>query len=536
MRPTAILIITASLVLIYSFRSHAVPTLYPDRLSRRIINPTNSNYIVDTRDPWRIYVLPPMTAEVKPRGLHTVTANVGFCKEISELQKFNLDTLELINSMKVKDAQTRAQVENEKQALLEANRKMSEFASSMGLQELMALDVRLQQVELRLDTLYERYKSCLRDCDVVARDIQDSQKIRTELSARRLSLGSSNAQVMYEYERNKNRVQAHEKNLLTLETNWKKLQLDLLDLYQQFNRMFDAHARREGGRVAVTYDSGWSRNLEILKRQNPQYNFEKIPTKNAQIRSSLLSKSQLPLEGSIISFDVGGVSADGVLALGSYPEAFSGNAVLNLLGVCPLLHPEWFGLTKAPAIEQMIYGMTVGYEYPAAMKYEVKVSYNLYRMYELIKSQGKSSGFFTSKVWSHHDEALFFQDTFHVEWKNQNDQNKLSLEQRRAIESDLRRQILSRLASNLVMSDPSLRVALTNQPQNTGAVVLAESLMKVCPLNIYCQGASVVLNVLQAVFGGSELKQSVKQKLDVNLVEHHSNEEIVMQPMLTTYK
>lgn len=66
--------------------------------------------------------------------------------------------------------------------------------------------------------------------------------------------------------------------------------------------------------------------------------------------------------------------------------------------------------------------------------------------------------------------------------------------------------------------------------------MLADSLIRVCPLNIYCQGASVVLNVLQAIFGSVEVQQSLKQKLDMNLVEHHSSEEMVLQPMLTTYK
>lgn len=522
--------------IVYAMPALAVPTLYPTVFNRNVRNRTNSGYLADTRDYGRYYVLPPSDATVRPRSLHTVTANVGFCREISELQKYNLDTLQLINSMKTRDVQAQARIEQDKARLRALQAVLSRHTSNSGLQNLAALDARIYQVEQRLDNLYDRYKVCVQDCQVLNRDIQESQRIRNELSAQRHAASDGNLQAMIEYDRQRREISTLEESITVAEADNRRLRADLFELYTLFNRMFDAHAAREGGRVSVVYESGWSQNIEKLRQDNPSYQFEKIQTKNIKVRAALLNREVLSPAGAVMDFEVGGNSADGVLQLESYPEAFAGNVVLNLLGVCPLLHPEWFGLSRPPSLQQMLFGLTVSYEYPAAMKYEVTASYNMYRMYELIKSQGQSGGFFSTHSWSAHDEQLFFRDAFRVDWKIQDDKKIISEEQKQAINADLRRQVMSRLASHLVMSNPASPMAMPGAAPQPGALVLANSLNGVCPANSLCQGASLVLNVLQSVFGSTEISQHLRQTLNVNMRDTYSNENIVMQPMLTTYR
>ena len=523
-------------VIMNADKVQALPTLYPDNFNPTIGNSTNSNYLADSEDSKRFYVLPPNTSFAQIKGLHTVTANVGFCGEIAKLQKYNSDTLDLLNSMKTKDMATKAQIEEQNSRLSQANEELSEYVISSSLQELASLDVRVMQLEKRLDDLYVKYKKCNLDCGILSKDIQDSQILRIELATKRFELSSSNLMATNEYEKRKVYVESLKSNVEGLQTNWKRIQTDLKDLYMDFNRMFDAHAKREGGRVGINYESLWNENLRRLARDNPAYSFEKIQTKNASIKASAYSKNNLGLEGSVLAFDVGGMSANGILNLESYPESFSGNAVLNLLAVCPLLHPDWFDIKVPNSLENMTYGITVGYEYPAAMKYEVTARYNMHRMYELIKSQGTSSGFFSSSSWSQHDEQEFFKDSFQVDWKIQDDKQILSNDYKLAINSDLRRQIMTRMASQLVMNDQTAKLSLTFDVPDSGAMVLSNSLNKSCPANLYCRGASIVLNVLQAIFGSASTQQNVKQLSDVEMSDKYSNTQIVMQPMVTTYK
>ncbi len=515
----------------------ALPTLYPEKFDATIVNRTNSSYLADGDDSRRYYVLPPPASEARVRSLHTVTANVGFCEEISQLQKYNLDTLQLINSMKTKDAATKKILDEKNSELSRANRDLAHFVNANSMQELMALDLKVQQLEKRLDDLYARYKTCAKDCSVLKHDIEDTQKLRMEFTTRRFELSAGNILTAGEYEKRKSYAESVEKNVKELELSWKKIQMDLKDLYVDFNRMFDAHAKREGGRVAISYNSRLDENIQQLRRDNPFYHFEKIQTKNASIKASAYSKNTLATEGSVLSFDVGGNSANGVLNLEAYPESFTGTAVLNLLAVCPLLRPELFGLSSPQKVEDLVFPLTVGFEYPSSMKMDITAKYNMRRMYELIRSQGTSGGFFSSKSWSHQDEEEFFKDTFFVDWKIQDEKQLIPFDEKLKINSDLRRQILSRLAGFVVMGNQAARLALAPElPKTTGAMVISDSLNKVCPQVMLCRGASLGLNVLQVLFGGGNTQQDLIQVQDVSMEDRYSSEQVVMQPMITTYR
>lgn len=523
------------LCLLIVSKSHAVPTLYPEKINLGIRNTTNSSYLADSDDPKKFYVLPPSKALVKAKNLHTVTANVGFCKEIANLQKYNLETVELLNSLKNEGTALRNQMDQEGLKLLQANEELSQFVLANDAQELAALDSKILQTERRLDQLYVRYKNCSNDCQVLLTDIESSQQLRTELSIKRFELSSANLFVTNEYEKKKIKVVALEKNIGGLKEDLQKIQSNLKDLYYEFSKMYDAHAMREGARVTLIYDSQWSENVIKLNQDNHGYLFEKIQTKNAQIKLSSFSASSLPNSGGIVGFSVGGAKASDVLSLESYPDAFSAQATLSLLSACPLLYPEWFGLSKDYSIDDLNYGLVVSYEYPSQMKLNLTARYNMYKTYQLIKSQGTQGGFFSSHSWSNQDEEEFFKDSFSVEWNIQDDQQKISFEKKKAIESDLRKQMLSRLAGYLVMADPQLKNGLDIPNSETGAMVLSDSLNKFCP-HVYCKGASVVLSVMQAIFGSSSSEQQLKQKINVEMVDRYSELNIVMQPMLTTYR
>ena len=525
-----------SVCLLMSLKLNAYPTLYPDSINTNIKNNTTSNYLADDSSRYQFYVLPPSSSFAKVKGLHTVTANVGFCREISKIQKYNADTLDMINSMKLKDDEIQRQLAEQHKKLLQANEDLAKHAAVNNLHEITALDMRITQIEKRLDDLYGKLKNCSSDCVLLTQDVQSTQSLRMEVVTKRFELSADNIQAVTEYEKKKTAVQSLNENIEQLKIYWDKTHKDLKDLYADFNKMYDVHAKREGGRVAIYYDSQWTENVQRLNKDNPGYNFTKSQTKNANIKASAYSKNNVSPEGSVLSFDVGGMNVDGVLQFGSFPDSFSGNAVLSILSVCPLLHPEWFDEKIDSQLSDMTYGLTVNYDYPVAMKLQLSVNYNLYRMYEVIKKQGTNGGLFSSSSWSDQHENEVFRDSFSVNWKEEDDKQPLSIEKKMAITTDLRRQMLSRLAGYMVMNNDAARMTLAGAVPSTGAMVLSNSLNKTCSFHVYCKGASITLDVMQAIFGSSSTQQNFKQIANVDMTDNYSSSQLVMQPITTTYK
>lgn len=504
----------------------AVPTLYPQNFNSNLRNATNSNVMFDSQDSTRFYVLPPHSSAAVIQNLHTVTANVGFCSEIADLQRYNADTLAQLNALKLKGSQMQVTLEQKKIDLKAANGKLAEYSALHKSDTSLMRYQELRSVTQRLSQLYDKLKTCGADCAEIQSQISILEDKKFELQ---------NYELPPELQSLAWKIDELETFIFQNGQSLQMLQADLRDLYADFNRMFDAHAQREGGRVSISYDSHWTDNVNRLSLDNPGLRFEKIQTKNAGIKAGAYSKNNLLPGGSVLSFDVGGQSAGSQLLLEAFPESFAGNAVLNLLAVCPLLHPEWFDLPAATSVKQMSYPLTVSYEYPASMNYEVTATYNMYRMYELIKTQGKSSGFFSSKSWSNQEEEQYFKDAFRVDWRIQDDRKLFSEEQKLAINADLRRQIMSRLANDLVMNDSGTKLAAPDDPPTTGALVLSNSLSKFCPISVNCQGASIVLSVMQAIFGSSNSVQNLKRITNVTMSDTYHTEQVVLQPMLTSF-
>lgn len=285
-----------SVCLLMSLKLNAYPTLYPDSINTNIKNNTTSNYLADDSSRYQFYVLPPSSSFAKVKGLHTVTANVGFCREISKIQKYNADTLDMINSMKLKDDEIQRQLADQHRKLIQSNEDLAKYAAVNNLHEITALDMRITQIEKRLDDLYGKLKNCSSDCVLLTQDVQNTQSLRMELVTKRFEMSADNIQAVTEYEKKKTAVQSLNENIEQLKIYWDKTHKDLKDLYADFNKMYDVHAKREGGRVAIYYESQWTENVQRLNKDNPGYNFIKSQTKNANIKASAYSKNNLSPE------------------------------------------------------------------------------------------------------------------------------------------------------------------------------------------------------------------------------------------------
>ena len=526
--------------LFYTGAAQAVPTLYPAYWDSRIKNNTNSSVVSDSEHSSRYYVLPPNVAEAKVKSLSQATTNIGFCKELSAIQKYNLDALEIIKRLQDRKLQLDVEYKNSETVLKSAQIEMAQFVTANNLIELDSIDRQIQALDRKLNDLYTHSKTCTKTCDLILEDIRQSQHNRNYLLNMRFDLSSSHMLQATEYEKRKQKISYLESDRDRTSDSLRKLQTEIREMYTDYLSLYDAHAKREGARIVLDYSSVWTANVNRLNFDNPGRSFEKMPTKNVLIRADAHSKNNLLAGASILAFEVAGQAASSVLSMGSFPESFSGSASINLLSACPIFYPQLFGFSADdPAVQPQNskFGLIVSYDYPSEFKYKVSVTYNLSKVYEVIKTQGKSGGLFSSKSWSSTQEQEAFSDSFEVDWTLQDAELKLSASQKLDIESDLRRQAMSRLANYVLMSKNNVP-KLDSPPElpSTGAVVLSNSLTKNCGFVLACRSASIGLDFLSAIFGSSEINESLKQQLNVSIKDTYTNRQVLMQTRVTSYQ
>lgn len=535
------MIITTLIAMIMTKQALAVPTLYPEKFNTAVKNLTSSNLVSDTQTITRFYVLPPKQAEAKVTSLNTVSANIGFCKEISEIQKYNLDTLQMLNELKQREFDLRNQISLNDNNIKKAQTEMQQYINANHLGELAQYDLQIKNLSFRLDHLYDKSRICsANECQLIVEDISATQEKLNELWQLRIELSQKHINSQDEYEKRKIQISQMQKEQENSLETIQKIRADLKDIYSDFLSLYDAHAGREGSKVGLQYNSNWQQNIQQLKIDNPSFQFEKINTENVQVRSDAYNKNSLIPGGALIGFNVAGVNnSNGIIDFKSYPENFSGNAILNLLGACPLIYPHFFNLTAdSDAVNpyKMKFPLSVAYDYPSEFSYSVKLSYNLYKLYELTLNRGTQNGFFNTRSWSDKEENEYYKDSFNVIWNFQSPKYSLTPDQKISIENDMKNQMLSRIAKKLVMQNSNSGLLSAPDAPKAGALVISDSLTRACGFNFYCKGASFGLNALFQIFSSSQMTTSYKQQLNVEARDSLVSQQVLMVPALTTFQ
>lgn len=517
----------------------AAPTLYPTHYNSFLKNNTNSNVVADSVNSSRYYVLPPNSADVKVTGLNSVTANVGFCKELSEIQKYNAETLQMLNVLKKREFDLVNLMTSREQQIKEAQIELAKYVKAYNLDGIVALDQQIKTIDMRLDSLYSAIKSCMKDCNNLLTEIENLNETRSQLDEKRYLLMISRSVNTEDYLSRKRFIESLQSEKDSAIEDIRKVRETLYELHKDMMSLYDVHAQREGAKIAIQFNSNWQYNVDRLKFDNPTYKFEKIVTQNAFLRADAYSKNNILPGASILSFNISGMSnLVSPVAIESYPESFAGSATINLLAACPMIYPQWFALPAGADMSDprnMKFSMMVGYNYPAEFSYSLKMTYNLYKLYEMTQSQGKRGGFLSTKSWSDKEENEYYRDGFKVEWANQSPQLQLTPDQKAAIEKDLRRGLMARVAAFMVLSNPTPRLPDAPDAQLPGAIVLSDSLSKNCGINLTCKAASMGLRLIFDVFSSTSISQSYRQKINVEATETYTNKQILLQPMLTTY-
>ncbi len=520
--------------------SFAVPTIYPKNPTRlsEIKNPTNSNIIAESDDDHVFWVMPPNSGTSEVLGLHTITANVGFCREMGDLQSYSRETSRRLNDLVALEADSKYKLDNKVNQLARAREDLANYVAISRLEDLDSIDNRVGIIESQLTTLREELSACTQYCRTLGDQIVDLRNEKRDLTIQRREIVISQAQTVRAYEKKKAARDAIIAELQDIEDSWENIRARLQKLHGTFLDIYSSFAKMEGSRAAIVFDNKWDLNVEELKNANPGYAFQKIQTQNAVITTSVAQLASIPTSGAIMSYDMGGTYSEGKLTLPSYPENTTGNVRLSLLGTCPVLHPEYFDINLPNGSDQMKYGMTVSYEYPTSFIAKATASYTMSKVYQKIMKSGTKGGFFKSKSWSSVEERTFFKDAFDVVWEEQDESNSFTDDEKAEIEREMRNQIFGRLAAIGLphVANPGILIAPT-LPVN-GGTVLGTSLEnnKACSKNVYCQAAAIGIKTLTAIFGSSSTTASYLNTQTALQHETYSREKVVMKPWISSYR
>jgi hypothetical protein len=521
--------------------AHALPTVYPEKttLIHTMKNLTNSNIVADNVNPNLFYVMPPNSATSTVGGLHTVSANVAFCREMANTTIYTRDISAEMNRVQIQSLAKQKEVEKLQLQRSQAQVELGGIINSPGMEALNSVSDSLDSINLLIKVQINELNTCTKNCDELRKEIAAKKIERTNLLEERKALVAQYSKDARLYEQKKSIIQGYSDAIDSLFTVSQAYSDRLDALHNRFENLFAKYGAMEGARASITIGNQWEENVQTLIQNNPGFQFQKITTQKVALTSNIANLKNIPINSPILGYDLaGGFNAeDGAYHMNSYPENISGNIRLSLNGTCPMLHPDWFDPALPSVMTQMKYGITASYEYPSAFTYSVKMKYNMYKMYQKIISSGSSGGIFSSNSWSSVEEKNFFKDSFKVDWTSTDLVSNLSQEFKDKMENDMRNRILARLAT-ASLPEMASRPDLLAPPSipTTGAVVLANSLMQTCPQNIYCAGGAMALNVLQAIFGNSNTSSNYTNIKDLEANEEWSSTQVQYLPWVTASK
>jgi hypothetical protein len=519
----------------FAMNAGAEPTLYPPDLSvlASVRNFTTSNILADEMDSKTVWVMPPNTATASVSGLHSKTSNMGYCAEMRDLQTYSSEISAEISKIMLKRSRKQDELDALQMRADKLNESAQSYAAENGFAALAEMDGRIADLETRLTELYNLSQNCTANCDEL------STEIRTVIEAKRLLLkdrsafAKQNTADLREYNMRKKRAEAAAKTAQNARRAFLDLSNELNNLSQRHRETYASFGELEGGRAALKYETLWDENVQKLREENPGIHFSKIATQNAMMMTELAGLPNIDPRSAIKAIAGAGVLENGVSSFTAYPPSFSSNIVLSLIGACPLEHPEYFDL-KENKVDAMKYGVIITYEYQTVFTFKATAFYNMHKMYEKIVSSGKKGGFFRSRSWSSVTERNFFSDSFRLKWDDK--EKSVSAEDREVIEDELRRNVLTRLATLAIPNAPNRAdiIAAAPPPKN-GAIVASESLMKTCPANVYCAATAAVLQIMDAIFGSSSSTASYKNIQDYEFIEGYERTQKVTKSAITSY-
>jgi hypothetical protein len=494
---------------------------------------TSSNILADESNPNLFYVLPPNTGYGYSQGL-VPNANMGFCSELSTLQRLSASTLNRIAELEMEKSNLVSVFAPLMKEAGELRTRAAKYAAASQLTELIKLDDLIVEETGRLDDLYDRREKCQdSECDNIDLEIYSVQKNKDALEKQRTKLIVSSGDDGRKYkkfisaaEAKEAEAKSYKKPYEDIQDSLKKAKADYLSAYDMFGLM-------EAATSHFTYESGWQKNVESLREANPQFSFELAKTKNAKIMPELVIDKMNPNASVKNIYIPGSTLENGVVGLSSYPESVSANIGLTNIAACPIQYPNLFKPNMDG--DKVKFGVVATYDYATIFRSQVTATFNMKKVMERIEQTSKKRRIIRSSSSTSVTERNDYNDIITFTWEDRS--NAISAEEKAKREEQIRTSIFTRIAY-LAMPNANERAKLINAGPvpASGASVISATITQTCPTNAYCVGAAAALTILDNIFGGGSSTANFKSIKDVNLVERYTAIGSIDHSASTSYK
>lgn len=548
--------ILLALVATAATTSFALPSAYVKNSNLKTVKAESSasTLIADTQDPNKVWVLPPSAGQATVKSL-VATGNAGFCQGMKSL----IAGVNDLDAQRVAIAKSLRTSEQEAKQLAQTVRQrrneLAAIGDLPGGEDMKRLVNEIEELEEKIDELREKVLEVetKEEREEIRAAIKEAKAERKEKKADLKAVRKEHRDTYKKLTKAQKLLKAAEENLKKMNEHVKILVKDLTEITDDILGTFGQRAKLLGASAMIDYDSHWSQEIAKLQSSYGSLNFAKIPTYSARVHAGFIHIgtsdsyfSQLP---PVAAYNVNGKPGlpygerkkqdDPERAGTAFPEIVAADLGLNLIGACPALDKDFFSdidfKVKRDTDGVPVYAISTTYEYDAASTFEVKASYNLWSFYEKIVTKTTRGGFFSRRSFVDILESKLGDDKFKIEIIDAGDVPAEKIEQiRKQIKAELMSRVLTAVARPT--SGSKVIVPSHDLPPQSGAVVLAKGLGKLCGANVYCQAGGWILRVGDAIFGSTTAQTRFRQSWNHTAREHWKSTKLVPKQGMTTYR
>jgi molecular chaperone GrpE (heat shock protein) len=510
----------------------AAPSLYPQPGNRihEVTNPTKAVAISDTVNNRLFWVMPPSTGGTTLSGVF-YSGNTGFCGEMVTLQTASHSLTQRIVA-RMEELDELADIEAVILAEITARRVAAAALVTPSIERIRALRNLILDLEDEIAELREQRLDCeTSECRAekaaeIAAKTEERRVLRAELRA----LENQNFEALEAYEAAMRFAKIKEDEMAANQTRVNRAVDGLIASKQQLMNMYRTYATIEGGFGNVVFDTGWEQAVEDLRTANAAkgFVFEPIPTSDVRVFPQLLpgyhSDNYLAGMPSVLDYTIAGrqvLPTDIEHHFASLPAAVPANMRLSLIGACPLKDPESWDLPKDGPTGSPLFGLRAEYQYESAFFMRATAKYNMWKIYEHVKTVSTSGGLFRSSTKVFEDSDTSGEETWDIEV---HDEGLMSDPERKEVEKQIKAELLGDVLRVMAVpqaAEPGGSVDLLPAPK-PGAVVFADGLQSLGWWSPYATGASWILRGLSAIFGGSNAEARYRQTQNQDITREYN--------------
>lgn len=522
----------------------AAPSIYVKNSDLRSIKTPRSSaaLVADAGDASRVWVLPPHSGKVALTDVF-VSANAGFCKTTKSL-------LERTSGREERRKELAARVENFKKEMgrlkakhEDAKKIVAELLQNPSLKAIVDLEAKIDRLKKELDKLYQDLEE--------AETVEEMEAIEAKIRLKREEVGQAETQLgdlrkkhskaYREYELAKNDVDIAKIDYDRAVDDYNSAKDSLEDAAKQIRRLFDMYAKISGATAGFSFDSGWEKETQRLQDKHSQMSFSQIPTYNARMSLALTPTvksgrlyTDLPMLVGYGTFGYDLFYGERLAPDSPYRDRtgmqsqVNMNLSVNMLGICPVVMEDFFEGqeydVQRDAEGKPVFGLTTTYEYDVVAPFDMDVSYNLWRIFELVISESPFYGYIKQD-----SIASLAKKEWAKELLTISGGNAAPMGERSQMIEEIKSELINRVLTTVAKPSQAdvARTVDIGLPPVEGSFALAYGQNTSCGTNVFCQSSQWVVRIGKTVWGqkpggAQTLMKRFKKDWDKTLSERWS--------------